>query len=62
MIDKGALLGAAPYYRYCAQWWVDMDVARCVLKSSSMAMGVINANSDLKLGTDCTFSLSVHAQ
>ena len=41
---------------------VDMDVARCVLKSSSMAMGVINANSDLKLGTDCTFSLSVHAQ
>ena len=43
---------------------VDMHVARCVLESSSMAMGVINANSDLKLGTaaDCTCSLSVHAQ
>ena len=43
---------------------VDMHdtVARCVLNSSSMAMGVIYTNSELQLGTDCTCSLSVHAQ
>ena len=41
---------------------VDMHEASCVLESSSMAMGVINANLDLKLGIDCLYSLRVHAQ
>ena len=41
---------------------VDMHVASCVSEGSSMAMGVIKANLDLKLGIDCLYSLSMHAQ